>query len=75
MFADRLSERLGCRTNGSEGTEARRHKYLMGKKVRAAGVRAVRQKFSRQWDEVEVFLSEWNPSPFKVIVKPMESAG
>jgi biotin carboxylase len=47
----------------------------MGEKVRAAGVRAVRQKFSRRWDEVEAFLSEWNPSPFKVIVKPMESAG
>jgi hypothetical protein len=35
---DRLSQRLGLRTNGSKGSEARRNKYLMG--TRPANPRA-----------------------------------
>lgn len=31
-LGDRLSEKLGLRTNGSHGVEARRNKYLMGTK-------------------------------------------
>ena len=62
-------------TNGSSGTEARRNKYLMGEAVRAAGVRAVMQRRASTWAEIEAFLTEWQPSPYNVIVKPMESAG
>ena len=32
-LADMLSDRLGLRSNGSEGSEARRNKYHMGEKV------------------------------------------
>jgi len=75
QLADRLSEALGLRTNGSQGTEARRNKYVMGEKVREAGLRAVRQKSASRWAEVETFLNDWKPDPYRVIVKPMESAG
>jgi hypothetical protein len=48
QLCDRVSEKLGLRTNGGEGTEARRNKYLMCEKIRAykgagAPVRAVKQ--------------------------------
>jgi len=79
-LADRLSELYNLQdasvaTNGSSGTEARRNKYLMGEAVRAAGVRAVMQRRASTWAEIEAFLTEWQPSPYNVIVKPMESAG
>ena len=32
-LADQLSHRLGVRSNGEEGSMARRNKYLMGEKV------------------------------------------
>ena len=32
-LADQLSDRLGLRSNGSVGSDARRNKYLMGEKV------------------------------------------
>jgi len=32
-LADRLSEKLGLRSNGEKGSEARRNKYVMGEKV------------------------------------------
>ena len=35
--------RLGLRSNGEEGSLARRNKYLMGEAVRNAGIRAVLQ--------------------------------
>jgi hypothetical protein len=72
--------------NGIKGSEARREKYEMGEKVRAAGVRAVKQMRvtegqyptpeSRQ-AVVEAFLNEnWNMSePITAVVKPVESAG
>jgi len=79
-LADRLSENYNLSnpevvTNGVSDTESRRNKYLMGEKVRAAGVRAVMQQKATTWHEIKAFLDSWNPSPFNVIVKPMESAG
>ena len=47
----------------------------MGETIRKAGVRAVKQTIETQWRGVEDFLVEWNPTPFKVIVKPNQSAG
>ncbi|DAZ92695.1 TPA: hypothetical protein N0F65_009592 [Lagenidium giganteum] len=76
MLSDSLSERLGVTTNGSSGSEARRNKYLMGEKVRAAGLRAVKQRSVTKWSQIVDFIeNELKPSPFKVIVKPVESAG
>ncbi|GMH98712.1 hypothetical protein TrST_g13618 [Triparma strigata] len=79
-LADRLSERLSrtnnkVLTNGSSDTENRRNKYLMGEKVRSAGICAVMQKRATTWGEIKNFLETWKPSPYNVIVKPMESAG
>ena len=74
-LADKLSEFLKLRTNGTVMSEARRNKYIMGETVRSAGVRAVRQLKSSVWGEIEAWLSAWNPSPYKVIVKPLDSAG
>lgn len=43
-LSDRISEKLGLRTNGGDGTEARRNKYLMCEKIRAhKNTRAVKQ--------------------------------
>ena len=79
-LADRLSEKFSLvnslvPTNGSEDTENRRNKFLMGEKVRSAGVRAVMQVAATTWAEIEAFLHSWDPKPYNVIVKPMESAG
>lgn len=75
-MADRLSEDFGVTTNYSRGSDARRNKYLMGEKVRAAGLRAVKQRSVTKWSEIVDFVErELQPSPFRVIVKPNESAG
>ena len=74
-LADALSERMGLRSNGTASTSVRRNKFLMGEAVRASGLRAVKQLKSSAWGEVESWIAEWNPSPFRVIVKPIDSAG
>jgi hypothetical protein len=74
-LADQLSSHFGLRTNGTSQSEARRNKYVMGETVRSAGIRAVKQLQSRTWSEIAAFLAEWQPSPYRVIVKPMDSAG
>lgn len=74
-LADQLSERMQLLTNGTELTEARRNKYIMGETIRAAGLRAVKQLKATTWEEIETYIQAWNPSPFQVIVKPMDSAG
>lgn len=74
-LADKLSEHLGLRTNGVRLSEARRNKFIMGETIRAAGLRAVKQLKATTWIEIANFLSEWNPHPFYVVLKPVESAG
>ena len=74
-LADQLSERMGLTTNGTALSEARRNKYVMGETIRAAGIRAVKQLRATTWGEISSWITEWNPMPFKVIVKPMDSAG
>lgn len=80
-LADKLSDRLNLRSNGSTGTEARRNKYLMGEKVRKAGVRAVQQRLCRTVSEIEEFLlglpggKPGSVEPLKCVVKPVQSAG
>ena len=74
-LADQLSELMNLRTNGTALSEARRNKYVMGETIRAAGLRAVKQLRATSWGEIETWIHEWNPEPFKVIVKPMDSAG
>jgi biotin carboxylase len=74
-LTDALSEKLGLRTNGTKLSEARRNKYVMGETVRGAGLRAAKQLRSASWLDIDAFLKDWQPDPFKVIVKPMDSAG
>ena len=74
-LADQLSERMGLITNGTALSEARRNKFVMGETIRAAGIRAVKQLRATTWGEINQWITEWNPMPFKVIVKPMDSAG
>ncbi|EEY59748.1 uncharacterized protein PITG_20994 [Phytophthora infestans T30-4] len=80
LLADKLSEHFKLTTNGTSGSNARRNKYLMGEKVRASGLRAVAQVQAAKWSQVESFVkNELIPmlkgGDFKVIVKPVESAG
>eukprot|EP00604_Paraphysomonas_vestita_P002484 CAMPEP_0174818284 /NCGR_PEP_ID=MMETSP1107-20130205/943_1 /TAXON_ID=36770 /ORGANISM="Paraphysomonas vestita, Strain GFlagA" /LENGTH=366 /DNA_ID=CAMNT_0016029931 /DNA_START=229 /DNA_END=1326 /DNA_ORIENTATION=+ len=74
-LADKLSSHFGLRTNGTSQSEARRNKYVMGETIRAAGIRAVKQLQAQTWGEISTFLNEWQPDPYRVIVKPMDSAG
>jgi len=62
-------------TNGSADTESRRNKFEMGEQVRNRGVRAVKQVKATTWNTISNYIEGWNPCPFEVIVKPMESAG
>lgn len=76
MLADKLSERMGLTTNKSSGSDARRNKYLMGEKIRKAGLRAVKQRSVTKWSQIVDFIeNDLKPQPFQVIVKPVESAG
>ena len=74
-LADQLSEHLGLMTNGTLLSDARRNKYVMGETVRSAGIRAVKQLKATKWTDIQAYLEEWRPEPFKVIVKPIDSAG
>jgi len=73
--ADRLATRCHVLNNGEKLSTARRNKYLMGETVRAAGIRAVQQQRATEWSDIEQFLADWNPDPFCVVVKPIQSAG
>lgn len=80
MLADALSEHFRLRTNGTKGSLARRNKYLMGEKVRKAGLRAIKQQSVTKWSEIQTFLHDTmhvsSAKSFpKVIVKPVQSAG
>jgi len=75
LLADFLSEAFDTPRNPMELATARLNKYIMGETVRAAGVPAAKQMIATEWEEVDAFIRDWNPSPFKVIVKPNQSAG
>ena len=72
---DFITEALGIPTNGTELTNARRDKYQMGECVRRHGVRATKQARVQAWPEVQTFLGDLRPNPFKVIIKPIRSSG
>jgi len=75
-LTDLLSERMGLTTNGSAGSEGRRNKYVMGEKIRAAKLRAVKQCLATSWKQAKKYITNTlKPEPFKVIVKPVDSAG
>jgi hypothetical protein len=67
-LADSLSHRMGLRSNGEEGSIARRNKYHMGEKVRSAGVRAVGQRLCRSPQDLKEFLLTLLNSSRKMIM-------
>jgi biotin carboxylase len=70
-LADALSEELGVPTNGRQLSPARRNKFVMIETVRAAGLRAARQKLV----EDEQTLVDWHREVGgRVVVKPLRSA-
>ena len=77
LLADELSARfhdeLGTPSNGVE--IARRDKYFMAEKLRAAGVPAVMQMKTRDVEEAKRWVRAKNLWPGKVVVKPLMSAG
>ncbi|MGW0121067.1 ATP-grasp domain-containing protein [Streptomyces sp. NPDC003327] len=71
-LADLLAERLGLPGNGTGLSAARRDKHLMIETVRAAGLRAARQLWATDADE----LAAWHRDlGGRVVVKPPRSAG
>ncbi|MEU5693417.1 ATP-grasp domain-containing protein [Actinosynnema sp. NPDC020468] len=72
-LADRLSEALDLRTNGTELTEARRDKFLMAETVRAAGVPVAAQILTRDREDLRAWFAESGAR--RVVVKPVKSAG
>lgn len=73
LFTDKLSNRLGCMTNGEELSLARRNKALMQEKIAAAGIRAIRQKLAYSSAEVSEFFGSLRKGG-KCVVKPNMSA-
>lgn len=49
----------------------------MGERVRECGLRAVKQMkgSAKSWDEIESFLDNEAPVPFRMVVKPLDSCG
>jgi hypothetical protein len=71
-FADRLSERMGLASNGTEQSAARRDKYTMIETVKAAGVAGAAQLLVPD----EESLRRWHERlGRRVVVKPLSSGG
>lgn len=75
-LADLLVDSLGLNGNVMDHSSARRDKYLMGETLRGAGVRAVKQVRATTWAQAKAFIEhDLRPTPFEVVLKPLESAG
>lgn len=72
-LADYFHAELGVPSNGIE--IARRDKYLMAEKLRAAGIPAVMQMKTRDVEAAKEWIREKKLFPGKVVVKPLMSAG
>ncbi|GAX17529.1 hypothetical protein FisN_18Lh175 [Fistulifera solaris] len=70
-LADKLSERLQLRTNGTE-IPNRRDKKIQQELIASSGLRSVRQAAGTTFAEVEHFL---RTESYPVVLKPTESAG
>merc|ERR1719446_551578 len=80
-FYDRLTDALNYEyKNDTRLSTARRNKYDMGETIRNAGIRAVKQIYTDSWNEVLEFIEsvrqdKLDPNNFKVVLKPVDSAG
>eukprot|EP00908_Phaeocystis_cordata_P022322 Transcript_4743.p1 GENE.Transcript_4743~~Transcript_4743.p1 ORF type:complete len:207 (-),score=102.38 Transcript_4743:961-1581(-) len=75
LLGDELSSALALRGNGTARSSLRRNKFLQQEAVRAAKLNACGQQLAETAEDVEQFLREYNPTPFKAVVKPVEGAG
>lgn len=71
-LADLLGERIGLPGNGSAGSAARRDKYHMIERIRAAGLHCADQLRSADAGELVSWAKE--RGRFPVVVKPLSSA-
>ena len=74
-LGEKLSSGLRIKCNDSEHDLCRKNKYHVVETIRAAGLGAMRQIQATTWGEIATVLDEWVPEPFKVIAKPLYSAG
>jgi biotin carboxylase len=74
-LTDALSEHMGMRGNSTQLAHVRRNKFNQSEAVRSAGARAVEQALVASVHEALAFLPSLKASPFRAIVKPVESAG
>eukprot|EP00928_Gymnodinium_smaydae_P019634 TRINITY_DN17541_c0_g1_i2.p1 TRINITY_DN17541_c0_g1~~TRINITY_DN17541_c0_g1_i2.p1 ORF type:complete len:469 (-),score=66.67 TRINITY_DN17541_c0_g1_i2:361-1767(-) len=70
-----LAEFMSLRGNNTVFAQARCNKYHQSEAVRQTGLRAVQQALVSSEEPVRDFLARLAPSPFRVIVKPVASAG
>ena len=70
-LADKLSEKLGVRTNGTD-IPNRRDKKIQQELIKEAGLRSVRQAGGDKFSDVESFL---RTEDYPLVLKPVESAG
>jgi len=74
-LADALAARLGLTHNDVSLSKMRRNKFLMGEQIRKSGVRSVQQIRGSSWKDVEQFVMDYPSTPYRLIVKPEQSAG
>jgi len=81
-LADKLSEALGLRTNGTRLSQARRNKFTMQETIKGFktknypnGVPGIRQRLVRTIEEFRAWHKEENEGNFPVVIKPYQSAG
>jgi len=72
-LAEELTGALGLPGNDPKTTRCRRHKYHMQERLREMNVRAIRQTFSNDVDEILKWQAQWGRWP--VVIKPAESGG
>src|SRR5262249_25551141 len=71
ILADRLSEAMGFRSNGTELSAARRDKFRMAEAARRHGIAVPAQWCSHDLDDLLDWTRRWGKWP--VVVKPPES--
>lgn len=72
-LADRLSERLGLRTNGTALTTPRRNKFAMVERIKQCGLAGAAQVLATDRDSLVAWYAEAGAD--RVVVKPVRSAG
>lgn len=73
-LADRLSEGLGLKSNGTELSLARRNKYIMGKVIQDSGLPTPSYAKVSEWEQIMAWKDVERVS-YPIVIKPLDSAG